>query len=467
MSPSVKQAEALVEGLIQGGCRWLVLSPGSRSAPLVFAAAQAEAAGRLKILVRLDERSAGFYALGLTLAQVGPVGLVCTSGTAAANYHPAVLEAAYSGQPLVVVTADRPPELQNVGANQTTNQRGLYGKAVLADHQVQPDHSPEHWRTVARQAVAAALGLRAGRPGPVHINAQLREPLVPDAPWSLNPANPPAAAPGATRTYGIEHKTNQFLPVHLEQGPATLVVAGAGAGSAARNLAQSAGWPLLAEPESGSWGGPNAIAAGRLLLSQPELANRIERLVVYGRPVLTRPVTSLVQRRDLDIIGVHPGGGLPFDQGRAARLLASAVTADRSPTPAGMAWLDQWQRAGQAAWQAIRAYLETQPMSGPLVAAAVAQASVGSALLVGASNALRDLDLVPATGGPVYSLRGLAGIDGTVSAAHGLALGLDQPVTVLLGDLTLLHDAGSLVTGQNEPLPCLRLVVLADHGGAI
>jgi len=246
-----------------------------------------------------------------------------------------------------------------------------------------------------------------------------------------------------------------------------LVVAGAGAGPAARLLAEAAGWPLLAEPESGSWGGANAVTAGRLLVTQPSLADRIERLVVYGRPVLTRPITALVQRRDLTVVGVHPAGGQWFDQGHAAPRLVGAVTVAALATTQEQAWLHTWQMAGQAAWRAVSAHLSQRTITGPQVAAAVAAACADQPLVVAASNALRDLDLVPATGGSIYSLRGLSGIDGTVAAASGLALGLARPVTVLLGDLALLHDAGSLASGVHEPLVDLRLVVQNDHGGGI
>ena len=468
MSRSVQQACALLDGLIGSGCRWLVLSPGSRNAPLILAAARAEAAGWVKTLVRLDERSAGFAALGLILAGVGPVALICTSGTAAANYHPAVLEAAHSALPLLVITADRPAALQRVGANQTTNQVGLFAPVVLRELFPKQTWPPEDWQLTGRQAIAAAVGARSGQAGPVHINVPLADPLVPKPGWlaatnlgptqAVSPVSPPVSPPA---------QASQLLALELEFGPRTVVVAGAGAGPAARQLAEVAGWPLLAEPESGSWGGPNVISAGRLLVARHRLAKQIERLVVFGRPVLTRPITQLVQRSDLTVIGVHPGAGQWFDQGRAARVLASEVRLAGLPGPAELTWLGQWQKAGQAAWQAASCYLQSQPLSGPLVAATVAEACAGSPLLVGASSALRDLDLTPATGGPVYSLRGLAGIDGTVSAASGLALGLARPVMALLGDLTLLHDAGGLALGVLEAEFDLTLVVLNDRGGAI
>ena len=474
MNQSVDQAFALVTGLVEAGVKWLVCSPGSRNAPLVLAAAEAEQADLIKTWVRVDERTAGFGAVGLAMAGAGPVALVCTSGTAAANYHPAVLEAAHSHLPLVVVTADRPAELQRVGANQTTDQTGMYARAVVASFDLQAGQPAAQWRLAGHRATKAALGLVSRQPGPVHVNAALRAPLVPGSQSSGTKsglAPEPTSASTRTGPTGTLHQPEQGFsqlgPVELDRGPNTLVVAGVGSGPGARDLAEAAAWPLLAEPESGSWGGANAVAAGRLLVAQPTLANQIERLVVFGRPVLTRPITALVQRRDLTVVGVHATGGQWFDQGHAAQRLASVVAVNAAPTAVEAAWLATWQRAGQAAWQAIASHLSGRPLSGPQVAAAVGRACAGQPLVVGASNALRDLDLTPATGGPVYSARGLAGIDGTASVSTGLALGLSQPVTVLLGDLALLHDAGGLARGVHEPDVDLRVVVLNDQGGGI
>ncbi|MCL2802683.1 MAG: 2-succinyl-5-enolpyruvyl-6-hydroxy-3-cyclohexene-1-carboxylic-acid synthase [Micrococcales bacterium] len=475
MSRSIVQARALVDGLIQGGVRWLVISPGSRSAPLVYAAAQAEAAGRLECLVRIDERVAGFVAIGLTWANAGTVALVCTSGTAAANYHPAVLEASHSALPLVVLTADRPPELQGVGANQTTDQVGLYAGAVRASFDPQIEQGAKAWRAAGRQAALAALGLRSAWPGPVHINTQFREPLVPETDWYQGSAWPEEADAGAQvcgQSSSWRGQGGQLEALELARGPNTLVVAGAGAGPAARTLAEQAGWPLLAEPESGSWGGPMAITAGRLLVGQPPgldiwLGQEIERLVIYGRPVLTRPITAIATGGRLEVIGVHSGGGPWFDQGRAAQLLAGSIEVPGEATAGENAWLKSWRAAGLRAWAAVEQHLAAKPLSGPLVAAAVTRALSTDPLVVSSSSAVRDLDLTPPTGGSIYALRGLAGIDGTVSAATGLALGLGRPVTALLGDLALLHDCGGLAVGSLERVADLRLVVLNDQGGSI
>lgn len=483
MSLSVESARRLVDGLAQAGVTWLVLAPGSRSSPLVFAAYEASRAGRLRLVVRADERVAGFTALGLSLADDGVAAVACTSGTAAANLHPAVMEAHYSRIPLVVVTADRPAELQGVGANQTGEQRGLYGRAPVWQVNLEaPDADPALavWAKTGQAAVAAARGRLGGQAGPVHINARFREPLVPAgqpgpaAPAvrpgrAGHPSGAPATAPEAAAGQAAEGFTsaNQFHPLPLERGPRTVIVAGAGAGPAAGTLAAKSGWPLLAEPESGCWMG--SVPAGRLLVESRELGQRIQRVVVYGRPVLSRPITRLVQRPGVEVIVVHQGGGAWFDLGRTASRIASRVFPLGDTTWDERDWRASWSAAGQTAWEAQVAARAAGAPSGVMVAHAVAKACGNDRrpLVVGASNAIRYLDLTPAQPCEVVALRGLAGIDGTVSAATGLALGRGGPVRVLLGDLTLAHDAGALGLPRLEARPSVQIILLNDQGGGI
>ncbi|MDR1189864.1 MAG: hypothetical protein LBK95_20825, partial [Bifidobacteriaceae bacterium] len=316
MSASMTSARALLAGAVSAGLRWLVIAPGSRSAPLVYAAFEAVRRGELELTVRVDERVAGFTALGMAAATGQPAGVVTTSGTAVANLHSAVMEAAASRWPLVVITADRPAELQGVGANQTTDQRGVFGRAPVWEQTLAAGLDADHACRAGARAVAAALGRRSGVAGPAHINIQFREPLVPGPDWAaeiavvagsaspnpswglsptgarnwahddrrpglgeaehgLVPGTNPCSGGAATAAASTEMGTgpnsvgsssgavDEFLPVRLEAGPRTLVIGGAGAGPAARELAEQAGWPLVAEPGSGSWGGPNAITAGR------------------------------------------------------------------------------------------------------------------------------------------------------------------------------------------------------------
>ncbi|MDR3202262.1 MAG: hypothetical protein LBT54_03920 [Bifidobacteriaceae bacterium] len=519
-APAIAAARALIDSLIRAGLRHLVLSPGSRSAPLVYAAHDAEARGRLRTWVRLDERSAAFLALGLCLADpTRPVAVATTSGTAAANLHPAVLEASHSSLPLVALTADRPAELHGVGANQTTDQRDLFGRAVRwsatlpapggrtpsgatgapggwADP-AEPDarapqaagESAAIWARAAEQAAAAALGARSAWPGPVHLNLQFREPLVP----ALSATGPPGAAPPRpaapippsapsghanqrpSQPGDSQTPTTDIAPaVRLAPGPATVVIAGAGAGPAARELAERAGWPLLAEPASGAWAGPNAITAHGLLLARPDLGGAIRRAVVYGRPTLSRPVTRLVSDPAVELIVIHPGGGPWFDLARRAARVAPAAMPPPAAWPEDAARLAAWRSAAAALDARIAALLarraqEGGVMDGPLAARLIAQMDDAVPLLVAASNPIRDLALAPApaAGRRIHASRGLAGIDGTVSTAAGLALGLGTPVRVLVGDLALVHDAGGLGAGALERRPDLQIVVLNDSGGGV
>ena len=509
--PSVVAARAVVADLVLQGVRDVVLAPGSRSAPLAYALAEAAGAGRLALHVRVDERSAGFLALGLSrggepvVRGAGdddrtelprPVAVVTTSGTAVANLHPAVLEAHHTGVPLVLLTADRPHELRGTGASQTTDQVGIFGAAVRYAVDVPaPDGRDGELRdllgTLAR-AHAAALGLRDGNPGPVHVNLAFRDPLHPPAPLAPLPPEqtwpealrratvvPPAPAPGDDPALGGD-------PAH------TLVVAGDGAGPVARSVAEAQGWPLLAEPSSGACGGPNAIAAYRSVLAVDELAREVEQVVVLGRPTLSRPVQRLLARPDVAVTVVAPGGGPWPDAARNAELVVPRL-ADRWSSPTahagadGGAFLARWQAAGRAAAAVVDAAtgddavaegLLTAPHAALAVARAVASVlGPDDVLVVGSSNPVRDLDLVLGLDHPqagdlpdVLANRGLAGIDGTVSTATGVALAVARQgrrTRALVGDLTFLHDVGGLLRGPHEPSVDLEIVVVNDDGGSI
>jgi 2-succinyl-5-enolpyruvyl-6-hydroxy-3-cyclohexene-1-carboxylate synthase len=496
-APAPHAARVLVAELAAHGVRDVVLAPGSRSAPLAYALAEAglpdaeraDRAPAVRLHVRIDERSAGFLALGLARAAAVAgtprvVAVVTTSGTAVANLHPAVLEAHHAGVPLLLLTADRPHELRGTGANQTTVQAGIYGPAVrFAADVPAPAGRPgedRDLRHLVSRAVAAALGARTGDPGPVHLDLAYREPLTPGPePW-------PATAPTPGRVEVLPRATGT---VGGGAGRADLprpvvVVAGDGAGPDARRLAEAAGWPLLAEPSSGARGGPNALGAYRVLLGDPELGGRVRGVVLLGRPTLSRPVGALLARDDVDLTVVAPQGTAWPDAGRAADRVLTAVPAAWLTGPADdPAWLRAWQAADAAATAAVDAVLDaphdpaapptraTPPLSGPRAVRAVADACLpDDVLLVGASNPVRDLDLVSRWPEPptVLANRGLAGIDGTLSTAAGIALGLPRRrVRVLVGDLTFLHDVGGLLQPSTEDQPDLQVVVLNDAGGSI
>lgn len=492
--PSTRAARVLLQALARLGVREVVLAPGSRSAPLAHAVAQAALAvddrdphaPRLDLHVRIDERSAGFLALGIAKAAAAegsarPVAVVTTSGTAVANLHPAVLEAHHSGLPLLLLTADRPHELRGTGANQTTEQVGLLAPAVrlTLDMPAPSGRAGEDRdvRHLASRAVAAALGSRTADPGPVHLNLAFRDPLVPDAePWPEPSAEGlvEVLARGAAAGAGRATEGSADADAGADAGALrTVVVAGDGAGAVARQVAEANGWPLLAEPSSGACGGPMAVPAYRLLLGEPHLGGAVQRVVVLGRPTLSRPVQMLLGRPDVEQLVVTPRGAAWPDAMRNATQVATEVPptlldgSRRGPSE----WAERWRRAGAAAAEAVTGVLAgTSVLTGPAVAAQVAAVSGSEdVLVVGSSNPIRDLDLVAAWAEPplVLANRGLAGIDGTLSTAAGVALTVARPVRALVGDLTFLHEVGGLLVGPLERRPDLQVVVANDDGGSI
>jgi 2-succinyl-5-enolpyruvyl-6-hydroxy-3-cyclohexene-1-carboxylate synthase len=437
---STDLARAVVTALLEAGVTEVVVAPGSRNAPLSFAAYDAAEAGLLRLHTRVDERSAGFLALGLT--KVGArAAVICTSGTAVANLHPALLEAVHAGVPMVAVTADRPERLRGTSANQTTEQVGLFGWLVpVVD--------------------VAEGGTPVVGDGPLHLNVRLDEPLVPDDRWRPGSSRSEAVVPSdRTRPEGEL----------LDFGPRTVVVAGDDSGPAARVLAERAGWPLLAEPTSGARNGANALRCYRLLLDGP-LGRQVERVVVAGHPTLSRPVTRLLSRHDVEVVDTAAGGlRRPFT---VARELAGARV-EGSDDPA---WLAAWLEADRSVGRQLDALVAAEPGLTPYaVAGAVSRAvPAGGLLFVGASSPVRDLDLM-ATGytvgerRKVIANRGPSGIDGTVSSAIGAALGRPHGPRnlALMGDVTFLHDGNGLVLGPDEPRPDLTIVVVNDDGGSI
>lgn len=446
---STSLARVLVDELVRGGVREAVLCPGSRNAPLSYALHDADAAGRLRLHVRVDERSAGFLALGLALAGGVPVPVVTTSGTAVANLHPAVLEASHAGVPLLVLSADRPGELLGSGANQTVDQRGLFGTAVR-EAVVLGGDGPARWRAAVCRVLAAATGARTGHPGPVQLDVPLAEPLVPDG-----DGFPAGRADGGPWTRVLPASVD--APVELDVSVPTLVVAGArvpavGGAPAVVDL------PTVAEPGAVAPGHPvHPLAVGAL---EPE------QVLVLGRPTLHRDVARLLGS-GVPVHVVGPGAGWT-DVAATATSVGTRVMATGT-SPAG--WLDGWSAASARAVAGVDAVLdEPGATTGLHVARAVRRALAEQDLLVlGSSNPVRDAALtgLPAPGVRVLANRGVAGIDGTVSTAIGAALVHGTRAFALLGDLTFLHDSGGLLLGPDEPRPDLTIVVADDDGGGI
>ena len=442
---ATRLARDVVASLVRAGVREVVLAPGSRNAPLAYAAYDAAAAGLVRLHTRIDERSAGFLALGLT--KVGsPSAVICTSGTAVANLHPAVLEAAHAGVALAVVTADRPARLRGTGANQTTDQVGVFGPLV------------------------PTIDVSSGVPplvsgSVVHLNVQLDDPLVPEDRWDV--AAEGLESPDRRPTRWRRPGDGDVIP----HGPRTVVVAGDDAGPPARVLAERAQWPLLAEPSSGSRTGTHAIRTYRLLLGGP-LADEIERVVVFGHPTLSRPVSRLLAREDVEVWAA-PAPGVWAERPFSVARSFDALDVEPSDEPS---WLDRGRVADTGTGRALDRLLAAEPGLTPYdVAGAVARALPPEGLLVvGASNPIRDLDLMvpPYDVGArrkVIANRGLSGIDGVVSTAVGAALGRpsSERSLALVGDVTFLHDSNGLVLGPDEPRPDLTIVVVNDDGGSI
>jgi 2-succinyl-5-enolpyruvyl-6-hydroxy-3-cyclohexene-1-carboxylate synthase len=478
VNPSTAFARVLVDELVRGGVTDAVLAPGSRSAPVALALFEAERTGRLSLHVRIDERTAAFLALGLAKASGRPVPVLTTSGTATAHLHAAVLEADAAGVPLLALTADRPPELRDTGANQTIAQPGLYGRAVRAAVDVGvPEAGREatqnrYWRSLTAKALLTARGALSADPGPVHLNLPLREPLLPDDRGPAELTGPWAGRPGgAPWTDGAVPR----VPPPADAGPAgTLVVVGdapPALGRAAAELARERNWPVVAEPSSGAWSG--SVRGGALLLGAPAwlAAHRPERVLVVGRPTLSRPVSALLADPGVRVETVAAAPRWA-DAGRST----AAVGALPSGGPvADPSWPAAWRAAGDRVGAAVDGLLDAVPglPAGRLARDLVAALPDGALLVLGSSTPVRDVDRLAAPRGglTVLANRGVAGIDGTVSTAVGAALAHQRagggPAVALLGDLTFLHDLQGLLPGDGEALPDLTLVVPDNDGGGI
>ncbi|HYN67641.1 MAG TPA: 2-succinyl-5-enolpyruvyl-6-hydroxy-3-cyclohexene-1-carboxylic-acid synthase [Ornithinibacter sp.] len=496
MTPSSALATVLVDELVRNGVREVVLCPGSRSAPLAHAVLAAEQAGRLRLHVRVDERSAGFLALGLARGSGAPVAVMTTSGTAVANLHPAVLEAHHSGTPLVVVSADRPHELRGTGANQTTEQPGIFGASArhcvdVPAPVVRPGLGP-YWRSTVCRAIAAATGAVGGLPGPVHLNICLREPLAPDLEETsgrgpattgleTDDAWPDALegrADGEPWVAVGDNGTGPTEPTALTEVARTLVVVGGtrdpALGERAVAWATERGHPVVAEPFGSAAVRAEAVPHGPLLLTATDWlgAHVPDRVVVVGRPTLSRAVGALLRRPGLRVEVVSEGGQWPDPSHVAIAVHPPRALRLGGPTTPDddHGWSEAWSTAARQVADAVAAQPFPWP-SGLGVASALVDGLPGDAVLVlGSSNPVRDVDLAVAgsIADEVLANRGLAGIDGVVSTAAGIALTRTMaPTYALLGDLTFLHDANGLLLGPDEPAPDLTLVVVNDDGGGI
>jgi 2-succinyl-5-enolpyruvyl-6-hydroxy-3-cyclohexene-1-carboxylate synthase len=438
------------------------LCPGSRNAPLAFALQDADRAGRVRLHVRIDERTAGYLAIGLAIAAGAPVCVAMTSGTAVANLGPAVVEANYARVPLIVLSANRPYELLGTGANQTMEQLGYFGNQVRATISLGlAEDAPERmdalnatWRSATCRVLVAATGARSANAGPVHFDIPLREPLVPDR----DPGPTPPGRPGGKAwTYTPAVTFDQ--PLDIDVSVDTVVISGHGAGEQP-NLAAL---PTVAEPTAPPAANPLHPLALSLL--------RPQQVIMLGRPTLHRPVSTLLADPATPVYALTTGPRWPDVSGNSQATGTRAVTTGE-PNPA---WLRRCAELNEHANAAVRGQLDDHPLTTGLhVAAAVADAlRPGDQLVLGASNPVRDVALVGLNphGITVRSNRGVAGIDGTVSTAIGAALAHDSTggrTIALIGDLTFVHDSSGLLIGPTEPVPAdLTIVVSNDNGGGI
>lgn len=542
-SPATLLARAVVASLVEAGVKRVVISPGSRNAPLTYALADAAQAGYLQLRVVVDERSAAFVALGASRSDwlreglARPAVAVMTSGSAVANAHPAVVEADAAGVPLIILSADRPHALVNTGASQTTVQTGIFGAATRYQADLGDTNASDAVANQVRRAVAAASGRLSLDPGPVHLNVRLAPPLAPAAPWQVPHLEPKthwlrARKPLEEQLNGV---TASQVGCRLGLDPARcgVIVVGdnddAELAHFAAALAHAWGWPLLAEPTSLVRTDANAVAAYSALLAGgdgsasgdgAQLSQEIEQLLVVGHPTLTRPIGALLAREDIyqvvltnrarwsDVSGqaayvttleqalsslntpdvsAGAGAGADADAGgdasASADAGAGAGVGKNAPSPL---WLQRWLQAGQqqlnatsvtkAAQMALTTWQATSQYESHSQSTAIHSDGLESSvtLMAASSMTIRYLDARLPAGkqlkkmpGPVVANRGLAGIDGTISTAVGLAWASGQPVRVIIGDLAAAHDLTGLVKAVTETEVDLQVIVLDDHGGKI
>lgn len=536
-SPATLLARAVVASLVEAGVKRVVISPGSRNAPLTYALADAAQAGYLQLRVVVDERSAAFVALGASRSDwlheglARPAVAVMTSGSAVANAHPAVVEADAAGVPLIILSADRPHALVNTGASQTTVQTGIFGAATRYQADLGDTSASGAVANQVRRAVAAASGHLSLDPGPVHLNVRLAPPLAPAASWQLPHLEPKTHWLRARKSLKeqLNGVTVSQVGCRLGLDPARrgVIVVGdnddAQLAHYAAALAHAWGWPLLAEPTSLVRTNANAVAAYSALLAggdDAQLSQEIEQLLVVGHPTLTRPISALLARADIyqvvltsrarwsDVSGQAayvttleqalsslntPGGGAGTEAGADADAGGDASASAGAGAGAGVGknapsplWLQRWLQAGQqqlnatsvtkAAQMALTTWQATSQYKTHSQSTAIHSNSLENSvtLMAASSMTIRYLDAGLPAGkqlkkmpGPVVANRGLAGIDGTISTAVGLAWASGQPVRVIIGDLAAAHDLTGLVKAVTETEVDLQVIVLDDHGGKI
>jgi len=461
MSANATFCATLVDEWVANGLEHAVIAPGSRSTPLALALVADE---RLTCHTVLDERSAAFVALGLSVD--GGVSLVvCTSGTAAVNLHPAVVEAGLSDVAMLVCTADRPPELRGVGAPQTIDQVDLFGSSVRwsVDAPVPEDSDPGGWRDLARRCIGAARGVDGGRPGPVQVNLPFREPLV----GTTDPL--PAAHPSIARDT-LPSSESEPLPEGLLDGRGLIVVGGRHGCEPEEilGLGERLNWPVFADPCSGLRGEPGVISTADAIARSEAFtaAHHPDVVVRVGRPHASKVLPAWISRVGCPVVQVGGPGRIDPDGNVVVATTLDAL--GRLPAnSASRSWLDDWCQADRAVLGVHDRALNGPGLDDPTVARVVARESgdLGARLVVSSSMPVRDLEWFGGPDARAHSNRGANGIDGVMSTALGIAL-RGGPTVALVGDLAFVHDANALWALMGRGVD-LRVVVVDNDGGGI
>lgn len=443
MNTSTQLARNITRQLIENGVADVVLSPGSRNAPLAIALYVAEQKGLIKLHVRIDERAGGFFALGIAKASSRPVAVVCTSGTAVANYHPAVLEARHSQVPLLVITADRPERLRQTGANQTTLQAKIFGEAVVLAEDIS---GVEHDLADAFEALLV---------GPVHLNVQFEEPLLPDDEndWLRDVVRGDCAKPSQPKLRNLKISESRGVVVvgHDRGGLGVKEIS---------DFAQSIGWPLICEDPLSF---PASVPYASLFLTSFKIRQALqpEVVIVIGRTTLSRSMNALIKSAKREI-AIDPRVAT-IDINRNADQIFLAIPSVTINSESDDGWLELWKSYSDE----TSTLVEDLPVwSEASIARTVARLLPDeSTLFVSSSRPIRDLEGFAASRGNVetFANRGLAGIDGNVSTAIGIASQRSSTVAIL-GDLSFLHDATGLIGAGDINL---RLLIVNNDGGGI
>ena len=442
INPSTLLARVIVRQIVEAGITDVVISPGSRNAPLSIAFHQASVKGLIKLHVRIDERTAAFFALGIAKASGRPVPIVCTSGTAVANYHPAVLEASHTNLPLLVLTADRPASLRKTGANQTTEQARIFGKAV------------RYFADVSGSVYPMELPLNSLQSGPVHLNIQFEEPLIGDKSdnW-LNDLTITAPKIFDRKTPGTFYtkSTRGVLVIGHDRGGLAV--------DAVRDFADALGWPVIAEDPLTF---EKAISHASIFLTSRAIADDLvpDTVVVIGRTTLSRSINAFIKSARKEIVIDPRMATVDSDRMASQKFLQLPKV---EVQPADSEYVEKWQKYSQRAAKMVG---DISQWSEALIAREIGAAiPTGTSLFISSSRPIRDLEGFASarTGVETFANRGLAGIDGNISTALGIASQRTATVAVL-GDLGFLHDLTGLI--HNEDIN-LKILVINNDGGGI